>query len=551
MPSGTRNCAACHEKLENHRHLITSNEMLAKIMLFHFRSRKNGVKARQPKVGDSVCCRHFIEGHAKRIKDWEANLCTHFVPRVSDSPNPRRPLKRQRIQEKKKKKANRRRSKDPPIPRVSLDDLLSNRANSSVVDGQVTQGDQFSHAEEEHLSEQEEAFEKEFNVSASTVPEVLRDSLMAAAAGDLQALAEAQIRLRQHVEDLKEQGETTVPLPIFELAITAAAHGIERNHAFSLTSVLQRGLLHYYTSFYTKEDLCKQLVAPLERWYRSNSKHQPRSSFLLEDRVLWCLTLLHRNTLYSGLYKLLHPLSYPGTKKNMVKLVKKTFKHLKQATNSIRLPTLEEWRKMNTGAGVEKFPDSLLLFIDGTSLPLRKPCHSQLSRMLWVNYKKHYAMRYFVLTTADGTIVYISELGAGNESDQKQYQKSQIANKLAQAYPTAPERLILGGDKGYIHCSAPKGFQLVLTQSAEKEAAEGSEQTEDDSQQTSEFIASLNMCVPRSVIERSIGKIKQFGCLSQGLIRWKDSYPLEEMVYLAAVVANNRLEAKKNKDQID
>lgn len=86
-----------------------------------------------------------------------------------------------------------------------------------------------------------------------------------------------------------------------------------------------------------------------------------------------------------------------------------------------------------------------------------------------------------------------------------------------------------------------------MTKSAEKEEAEGSEQTEDDTQHTSDFIASLDMCVPRSVIERSIGKIKQFACLSQGLVRWKDSYPLKEMIYLAAVIANNRLEAKTNK----
>ena len=279
----------------------------------------------------------------------------------------------------------------------------------------------------------------------------------------------------------------------------------------------------------------------------------PRSDYLLDDKVLWCLTLLHRDTLWQGLHTLLHPLTYPATRQNLSELVKLTFKHLALALEGvIHLPTLEEWRMMNDGAGSDAFPGALLFFIDGTSVPCRKPAHAWLRRKLWVNYKKHHAGRYFVICTADGTIVFISQIEAGSISDTKEYARSDIRKTLSRLYGPqrrnlqGDEHFVLGGDKGYIYCQPPKHFQLILTKSADQELAEGSFQTFGDSEiGSASFTSSKEMCRPRAVIERSIGRIKRFSALSSGRMRWKDAYPLEEMIFIAAVIANDHITQKK------
>jgi len=154
--------------------------------------------------------------------------------------------------------------------------------------------------------------------------------------------------------------------------------------------------------------------------------------------------------------------------------------------------------------------------------------------------------------------VYISQIEAGSISDTKEYARSDIRKTLSRLYgPQRPnlqgdEHFVLGGDKGYIYCQPPRYFQLILTKSADQELAEGSFQTLGDSEiGSASFTSSKEMCRPRAVIERSIGRIKRFSALSSGRMRWKDAYPLEEMIFIAAVIANDHIAQKKKSKEFE
>jgi hypothetical protein len=142
------------------------------------------------------------------------------------------------------------------------------------------------------------------------------------------SLEAAQSRLHQHIE-LNDRGVTTIPLSVFDLAIKAAANGIKKAQAFTLRSVIEasltstlQGLLHFYTS---------------------------RLASLLHCRGLGIVTAKKKHS-----RKI--PPKIPGRKKNMVKLLRKTFKPEKGNTpNTIRLPSLAGWQQLKTSVGVDRF----------------------------------------------------------------------------------------------------------------------------------------------------------------------------------------------------
>ena len=118
---------------------------------------------------------------------------------------------------------------------------------------------------------------------------------------------------------------------------------------------------------------------------------------------------------YKELYTHVGP-QYEGNVDAFRSLMRRSIVHLSIANESyVSFPTPDEWLRHNTGKGMEKFPKTLILFIDGTSWPLLKPGSHMLKRILWVGYKKHHAHRYFIMCTADGRIVYVSHLLTGTQ----------------------------------------------------------------------------------------------------------------------------------------
>mmetsp|Transcript_41857 Transcript_41857/g.105576 ORF Transcript_41857/g.105576 Transcript_41857/m.105576 type:complete len:232 (+) Transcript_41857:310-1005(+) len=198
----------------------------------------------------------------------------------------------------------------------------------------------------------------------------------------------------------------------------------------------------------------------------------------------------------------------------------------------------------------------LIAIIDGTSCPVKNPQDHSAHRRMWVHYKLHTAWRYFVLVTSDGHIVYVSEAKSGNINDEQEYLDSGVIKELEKFYGADAikelkehEHLTLGGDKGYVRCmppSYPDGgyWNLLITKSGENELLHGSTQTNPD---LDDAVGRMGLrrlderfAPARSVVERTIGKIKAFRRLSQGsLVVRMGTKVVDAMVYVAAVHANH------------
>jgi hypothetical protein len=219
-------------------------------------------------------------------------------------------------------------------------------------------------------------------------------------------------------------------------------------------------------------------------------------------------------------------------------------------SKNIQLPAIQEWSFMNSKKGMEKYHEQkkLVFILDGTSLNIHNPTSNFRNSHSWyVNYKKHSAWRYFVCVTANGKVVWVSKVFIGKENDGEIYKKSGLKEILEKEYPKegwGEWKPVLGGDKGYVFITPPNGWELLLTQSAEKEM-KGSEQTEvpqdGDPQEQNGYVRTFDtdFAVPRAVVERTINVIKRWKKLFNGTIylRQGDSF-LDDLVVIACSYAN-------------
>ena len=243
--------------------------------------------------------------------------------------------------------------------------------------------------------------------------------------------------------------------------------------------------------------------------------------------------------------------------------IEATAKQLSDALEKeITFPSIEHWIESNEGAGMGKYQlqKKLLLFLDGTSAIIRKPHLHAAGHETYVHYKMHNAWRYFVACLPTGEIVFLSNLWMGKSDDTKCYGESGLRELLEEEYGGVDKKgytLCLGGDKGYVFIVPPDEWELLLTQSAEKEKG-GSLQTEvpvgGDPYNSLQYtrIMDTELAKPRSVIERSIGLIKRFKKVYGEQIRLNQgNLFLRYMIVIAVSFANYFIKKGKDDDKSD
>lgn len=328
--------------------------------------------------------------------------------------------------------------------------------------------------------------------------------------------------------------------------------------SFSYRSICQRNDLEFHTG--TEKQTFEEVLLPAQlAWYEKHPISRPRTDVPLLARLLWVMTVLHRGLNFSDLYKLVSPANYSGGIDSFREFMLRSISHLRLAlgeseTHSIQYPSISDWRERNQGKGMEAFSRSLMFFIDRTTLPLQKPAANRRNRETYVSYKKAHGFRYFILCTADGQIVKVSNCLKGCTTDQAHYILSNLKQELelkhADAELAVGEHFALGGDKGYIHISPPSGWRLILTKSADIEATNGSDQTADDLPKgpcsfSVEYTTA--MCRPRAVVERVIGRVKRPLSLGLPIGRSKDNRGEEDLVYISCVLTNLFIENLKER----
>jgi DDE superfamily endonuclease len=279
-----------------------------------------------------------------------------------------------------------------------------------------------------------------------------------------------------------------------------------------------------------------------------------RSPIAVADRVILMLVRLRLHVSWDKMTSMLNsPGAFPTkvSRQQISQVVANTahvFARRILEGGLIGWPSLERLRKESQ---LKDVPDGHLPFIiDGTTLPTFEPNNARLGRSMWVAYKHKYGYRYFILTLASGRVVFVSSLGLGVDTDEKEYmtikEPLRIFGESIKQLMLATEKLCIYGDKGYCFVEVPdKDWKLCVTKSGETEKARGSAQTETPVQDVYDVNNELErefstlFARSRSVVERTISKMKRWACLSDGLSRYKDNQQmLQHFTVIAAFFAN-------------
>lgn len=151
-------------------------------------------------------------------------------------------------------------------------------------------------------------------------------------------------------------------------------------------------------------------------------------------------------------------------------------------------------------------------------------------RMLWNNKHKIHAFSFFVIVAPDGRIVYVSTVDNGNVHDKTAWEESGVVDELEDFYSekTANFQFAVGGDKAYPNMTVPKGWHKYITKSGEKEASEKSTQLH----------FSPEIAKHRAVVERTIGKIKDWLILTRKYYLGFEKARVEKIVFIIANLVN-------------
>jgi hypothetical protein len=200
-----------------------------------------------------------------------------------------------------------------------------------------------------------------------------------------------------------------------------------------------------------------------------------------------------------------------------------------------------------------------MFFVDGTVMPTLKSVVPALNRATW-NIKHAFNAKCFtILVTENGGIVWASKSVPGKMADRTAWNKSGIAPLLAETYRGVKERnldgtdstdfqLAIGGDKGYPGIWIPKGWQLHLTKSAKRTAFPSEVFTEPIRVKRTLWCPKGNQIIMderlsqfRSVVERTIAKLKEFELLLNAYFVYNHNAELDNCIQVVCGIFNYNL----------
>lgn len=156
--------------------------------------------------------------------------------------------------------------------------------------------------------------------------------------------------------------------------------------------------------------------------------------------------------------------------------------------------------------------------------------------MLWNNKHKIHAFSFFIIVAPDGRIVYVSIVDNGNVHDKTAWEESGVVNELQDFYAENPTtfQLAVGGDKAYPNMTVPQHWHKYITKSGEAEATKKSPQLH----------FTPEIAKYRAVVERTIGKIKDWLVLTRKFYLGFEKARVEKIVYIICNLVNQEFYTK-------
>jgi len=139
-----------------------------------------------------------------------------------------------------------------------------------------------------------------------------------------------------------------------------------------------------------------------------------------------------------------------------------------------------------------------------------------------------------------------SDQEPSEDSNESDTQSSEVHDDEANTTSyTRLYHLVLGGDKGYVYTTPPRGWTLLITSTGLNELAEGSDQTHKQPDPLNEDgvefhrYCSPDWAIPRQVVERTICIVKRWAKLAGvPLYEKQGNVIIDSLVAIAAHCAN-------------
>ena len=191
---------------------------------------------------------------------------------------------------------------------------------------------------------------------------------------------------------------------------------------------------------------------------------------------------------------------------------------------------MDEWSRRHTEGLKEEFPGVLFYFVDGTVIEVDESCDVAFRRTLWNNKHQIHAVTFFILVAPDGRIVYVSTVDDGNVHDKTAWEKSGVINELEDCYrgKEGDLQFAVGGDKAYPYMTVPNGWHKYITKSGKVPGGKP-----DPALHFTPEIAKH-----RAVVERVIGKMKEWLVLTRKLYMSYDKHRVAKIVFIIANLVN-------------
>jgi hypothetical protein len=143
------------------------------------------------------------------------------------------------------------------------------------------------------------------------------------------------------------------------------------------------------------------------------------------------------------------------------------------APKQITLPTMAEWQQTLSEEFKQDYPDTLMLFVDGTVIQRWSSKCVALRKVFWNSKHSVPSFTFSILVDGRGDIVWHSSIGAGKEVDSVAWNRSGIADTSNEKYAVAQTNnpgitMAICGDKAYPCIELPKFFKVYVTSSAQE-----------------------------------------------------------------------------------
>lgn len=195
--------------------------------------------------------------------------------------------------------------------------------------------------------------------------------------------------------------------------------------------------------------------------------------------------------------------------------------------------SVDEWQRRHSSDLQTEFPGILFYFVDGTVVEVEESGDMAFRRMLWNNKHQIHSFSFFIVVAPDGRIAYVSSVDNGNMHDKTAWEQSGVVQELEEMYTPADTNfeLAIGGDKAYPHMTVPKGWHKYITKSGEVPG--------EKSDPVLHFTPQI--AKHRAVVERTIGKIKEWHILTRKQYLVHDKHRVAKIVFIIANLVNQSL----------